>query len=50
VILHQDGKIFAELDVLQPHPTKTKFYVEGVNAWGSLNNLRAELKLLENPA
>ncbi len=46
LILHADGKIFAELDIMRPHPTDTRWFVEGVTAWGVPDALRAELKLL----
>lgn len=46
LILHADGKVFAELDVMRPHPTDTRWFVEGVTAWGNPGALKAELKLL----
>lgn len=49
LIIHADGKIFLEVDVLQPHPKRPGFFVEGVNVWGAAGSLKAELKLLENP-
>ena len=46
VILHQGGQLFAEFDVLLPHPTRRQWFVEAVTAWGDDNTLRAELRLL----
>lgn len=48
VILHAEGKIFMEVDVLQPHPKRSIFFVEGVTVWGTGDALKADLKLLEN--
>jgi hypothetical protein len=44
-----DGSFYAEFDVVQPHPSKKRWFVEAINAWGSLEDIRAEAKLLEIP-
>lgn len=46
---HGDGSFYAEYDVVQPHPTKKLFFVEGINAWGQQDNIKSEAKLLEIP-
>jgi len=45
-LIRADGNVYAELDVIQPHPTDKRWFVEGVSAWGSKDALRSELKLL----
>ena len=45
-LIRADGNIYAELDVIQPHPTDARWFVEGVSAWGSKGNIKTELKLL----
>ena len=44
-----DGSFYAEFDVVQPHPSKKRWFVEAINAWGSQDDIRAEAKLLETP-
>jgi hypothetical protein len=44
-----DGSFYAEFDVVQPHPSKKRWFVEAINAWGSQEDIRAEAKLLEIP-
>jgi hypothetical protein len=43
---NSDGSFYAEYDVLKPHPVKTKFFVEGVTAWGQAENIKSEAKLI----
>ncbi len=45
-LIRADGNIYAELDVVQPHPTDKRWFVEGVSVWGSKDAIKAELKLL----
>lgn len=46
---NSDGTFYAEYDVVKPHPTNTKRFVEGVTAWGKAEQLKSEPKLLEMP-
>lgn len=46
VLIHQGGQVFAEFDVLVPHPTDERWFVEGVTTWGTAQQLKSELKLL----
>ncbi|MEQ1635238.1 MAG: hypothetical protein ABL903_01025 [Methylococcales bacterium] len=46
---NSDGSVYAEYDVVKPHPTKTHWFVEGVTVWGKLAQLKAEAKLLPMP-
>lgn len=46
---HGDGSFYAEFDVAQPHPSKKRYFVEAINAWGKQGNIKAEAKLLDFP-
>lgn len=46
VLLHGDGSFFAEYDVIRPHPTKPRWFVEAVTAWGRGDEIRSEPRLL----
>ena len=46
---HGDGSVYAEYDVVQPHPRKRQFFVEAINAWGQQDNIKIEAKLLAMP-
>lgn len=48
-ILHADGTFFAEYDVIQPHPSKAKWFVEAVTAWGRDGIIKSEARLLPMP-
>ncbi len=41
-----DGSFYAEYDVIKPHPTKIKWFVEAITAWGKPDSITAEPKLL----
>lgn len=47
---NSDGTFYADYDVVKTHPVKSKWFVEGVTAWGRPDNIKAEAKLLEMPA
>lgn len=46
LLIHGSGQVYAELDVLQDHPSKPQWYVESVTCWGLASALNAELGLL----
>lgn len=46
MLFHADGSFYAEIDVVKPHPTDGRWFVEGVAAWGKAPEVRAEPKLL----
>lgn len=46
ILLTGDGQVFAEFDVLLPHPHKARWVVEAVTAWGRPGALKSELRLL----
>lgn len=46
---HGDGSFYAEYDVVQPHPHKKQVFVEAINAWGRMDNIKTEAKLLTLP-
>ena len=47
VTLFPDGRIFAEYQVLLPHPEKTDSYVESVQVWGRPEKLRGDAVISE---
>ena len=47
---NSDGTFYAEYDVIKTHPGKSKWFVEGVTAWGKAENIKAEAKLLQIPS
>jgi hypothetical protein len=46
---NSDGTFYAEYDVVKPHPTNPKRFVEGVTAWGKAEQIKSEPTLLEMP-
>lgn len=46
VKFHGDGTFYAEFDVLRPHPSDPRWFVEGVTAWGKGETIKAEPKFL----
>ncbi|MGZ8919291.1 MAG: hypothetical protein ACXW04_09690 [Methylobacter sp.] len=46
---NSDGTFYAEYDVIKTHPGTSKWFVEGVTAWGKAENIKSEAKLLTMP-
>ncbi|TBU98833.1 hypothetical protein [Stutzerimonas kirkiae] len=46
ILLTGDGQVFAEFDILLPHPGKPQWVIEAVTAWGWPGALKSELRLL----
>lgn len=46
ILLTGDGQVYAEFDVLLPHPGKPQWVIEAVTAWGRPGELKSELRLL----
>jgi hypothetical protein len=42
-----NGRVFAEYQVLLPHPEKPESYVEAVQVWGPAEKLRGDVVLAE---
>lgn len=45
--LFPDGRVFAEYQVLQPHPEKEDCYVEAVQVWGKPGQFRGDAVLVD---
>lgn len=43
---HGDGSFYAEYDVVMPHPTDPRWFVEAVVAWGKDELIKSEARLL----
>lgn len=41
-----NGTIYAEYDVVKPHPGKPQWFVEAVSAWGQEESIKTEVRLL----
>jgi hypothetical protein len=46
ILLTGDGQVYAEFDLLLPHPGKPRWVIEAVTAWGRPGALKSELRLL----
>lgn len=46
LVFHADGTFFAEYDVVKPHPSKSRWFVEAVTAWGQGSEVKSEARLL----
>jgi len=46
LVFHADGTFFAEYDVVKPHPSKSRWFVEAVTAWGQGDEVKSEARLL----
>lgn len=49
VTIHSDGSFFAEYDIIRPHPTKEKWFIEAVSSWGRDTVIKSEVRLLPMP-
>ena len=49
LLFHADGSFFVEQDVVRPHPKRSGWFVEAVNAWGRGDEIKAEARLLPLP-
>lgn len=47
--IHADGSFFAEYDVIRPHPSKKRWFIEAVSVWGKNDTLKSEARLLPMP-
>lgn len=47
--LRADGRVYAEFDLLAPHPKRPGWFVEAIIAWGEPTALKCEARLLEMP-
>ena len=45
-----DGRVFAEYQVLAPHPTRPGCFIDAVQVWGAPAAWRGEAVLIELPA
>ena len=41
-----DGSLYLEHDVLLPHPTDKRWIIEAITAWGTMQDLRLEPRLM----
>lgn len=48
ILFYPDGTFYAEYDVVRPHPSNKKWFVEAITVWGRGDNLKTEARLLPN--
>ncbi len=46
MLFHADGSFFVEYDVVHPHPTDRRWFIEAVTAWGRDGVIKSEARLL----
>ena len=46
IVRYANGNMFAEHDVLLPHPDKSDLFIEAVEVWGHAGQLKSEVRLL----
>lgn len=47
ITLFADGRVFAEYDLLLPHPSLADHYIESVQCWGNRERLRGDVVVAE---
>lgn len=46
LLIHGGGEVYAEFDVLKPHPGKPKWVIEALSVWGNAGQIKSDPKLL----
>ncbi|ALG69306.2 hypothetical protein [Beggiatoa leptomitoformis] len=46
ILFYPDGAFYAEYDIVRPHPSQEKWFVEAVTAWGRGDQVKTEPRLL----
>jgi len=46
IIFHVDGSFYAEYDVVQPHPSDRRWFVESITTWGRDDSIKTDPRLL----
>lgn len=46
ILFYPDGTFYAEYDVVRPHPSKRRWFVEAMTAWGRGEKITTEARLL----
>lgn len=46
LLIHGGGEVYAEFDVLKPHPTKPQWVIEALSVWGAAGEIKSDPKLL----
>jgi len=47
---NSDDTFYAEYDIAKVHPAKSRWFVEGITAWGKADTIKSEAKLLPMPS
>ena len=46
IVFNVDGSFFAEYDVVHPHPSDERWFIEAITAWGRDGEIKSEARLL----
>lgn len=46
IVRYTNGNMFAEHDVLLPHPGKSGLFIEAIEVWGYAGRLKSDVRLL----
>lgn len=49
ILFHGDGSVYAEFDVLKPHPVLPGMQILAIEAWVKNGAIKTDLKLLADP-
>ena len=49
LLFHSDGSCFAEYHVMRPHPTKSMWFIESVQAWVRDGEIKTDTRLASMP-
>lgn len=50
LLFHSDGSSFAEYLIMQAHPAKPQWFIESVEAWGNIGDIRTDARLIQFPS
>lgn len=45
-LIHQNGQVYAEFDVVAAHPFDRRWFIEAITAWGDERGIHAEPQML----
>jgi hypothetical protein len=49
LLFHSDGSSFAEYHVMRPHPIRSQWFIEAVEAWGRDEAIKTDVRMAVMP-
>ncbi len=46
LLIHENGQLYAEFDVVAPHPSDKRWFIEAITVWGQGDQIKSEPRLL----